>query len=127
MASLLELMSLPGPNLLLTAPISPYAACKASSDHLVRAYFHTYGLPVTITNCTNNYGPYMFLEKLIPLMISNAVAGKQLPVYGDGQQIRDWLYVEDHCDAIRAGYLRAAPALERATTSAAAHNPPTCR
>jgi dTDP-glucose 4,6-dehydratase len=83
------------------SPNSPYAACKASSDHLVRAYFHTYGLPVTITNCTNNYGPYMFLEKLIPLMISNAVAGKQLPVYGDGQQIRDWLYVEDHCEAIR--------------------------
>lgn len=83
------------------SPNSPYAASKASSDHLVRAYYHTFGLPITITNCTNNYGPHQFLEKLIPLMISNAVAGKQLPVYGDGQQIRDWLYVEDHCDAIR--------------------------
>lgn len=83
------------------SPNSPYAATKASSDHLVRAYFHTYGLPITITNCTNNYGPHQFLEKLIPLMISNAVAGKTLPVYGDGQQIRDWLFVEDHCDAIR--------------------------
>jgi dTDP-glucose 4,6-dehydratase len=83
------------------SPNSPYAASKAASDHLVRAYFHTYGLPVTITNCTNNYGPHQFLEKLIPLMISNAVAGKPLPVYGDGQQIRDWLFVEDHCDAIR--------------------------
>jgi len=82
------------------SPNSPYAATKASSDHLVRAYFHTYGLPVTITNCTNNYGPHQFLEKLLPLMISNAVAGKPLPVYGDGQQIRDWLFVEDHCEAI---------------------------
>jgi dTDP-glucose 4,6-dehydratase len=84
------------------SPNSPYAATKASSDHLVRAYFHTYGLSVTITNCTNNYGPYQFLEKLLPLMISNAVAGKPLPVYGDGQQIRDWLFVEDHCEAIRS-------------------------
>jgi dTDP-glucose 4,6-dehydratase len=83
------------------SPNSPYAATKASSDHLVRSYFHTYGFPVTITNCTNNYGPHQFLEKLIPLMISNAVAGKPLPVYGDGQQIRDWLFVEDHCEAIR--------------------------
>jgi len=83
------------------SPNSPYAATKASSDHLVRAYYHTYGLPVSITNCTNNYGPRQFLEKLIPLMISNALAGKPLPVYGDGQQIRDWLFVEDHCDAIR--------------------------
>jgi dTDP-glucose 4,6-dehydratase len=83
------------------SPNSPYAASKASSDHLVRSYFHTYGLPVTITNCTNNYGPHQFLEKLIPLMISNAVAGKPLPVYGDGQQIRDWLFVEDHCEGIR--------------------------
>jgi dTDP-glucose 4,6-dehydratase len=83
------------------SPNSPYAATKAASDHLARSYFHTYGLPVTITNCTNNYGPHQFLEKLIPLMISNAVAGKPLPVYGDGQQIRDWLFVEDHCDAIR--------------------------
>ncbi len=82
------------------APNSPYSASKASSDHLVRAYFHTYGLPVTITNCSNNYGPYQFPEKLIPLMILNAFSGKALPVYGDGQQIRDWLYVEDHCDAI---------------------------
>jgi dTDP-glucose 4,6-dehydratase len=81
-------------------PRSPYSASKASSDHLVRAYHHTYGLPVTISNCTNNYGPYQFPEKLIPLMITNALAGKSLPVYGDGQQIRDWLYVEDHCEAI---------------------------
>lgn len=82
------------------APNSPYAASKASSDHLVRAYHHTYGLPVTVTNCSNNYGPYQFPEKLIPLIILNALAGKPLPVYGDGQQIRDWLYVEDHCEAI---------------------------
>ncbi len=82
------------------APNSPYAASKAASDHLVRAYSHTYGLPVTISNCSNNYGPYQFPEKLIPLMILNALAGKSLPVYGDGQQIRDWLYVEDHCEAI---------------------------
>jgi dTDP-glucose 4,6-dehydratase len=82
------------------APRSPYSASKASSDHLVRAYYHTYGLPVTITNCTNNYGPYQFPEKLIPLMILNAVKGKALPIYGDGKQVRDWLYVEDHCEAI---------------------------
>jgi len=81
-------------------PRSPYSASKASSDHLVRAYFHTYGLPVTITNCSNNYGPYQFPEKLIPLMVLNAVRGKSLPIYGDGKQIRDWLYVEDHCEAI---------------------------
>jgi len=81
-------------------PNSPYSASKASSDHLVRAYHHTYGLPVLTTNCSNNYGPYQFPEKLIPLMIVNALAGKALPVYGDGQQIRDWLYVIDHCDAI---------------------------
>ncbi|MFZ5820751.1 MAG: dTDP-glucose 4,6-dehydratase [Chloroflexota bacterium] len=81
-------------------PRSPYSASKAGSDHLVRAYFHTYGLPVTITNCSNNYGPYQFPEKLIPLMILNALQGKPLPVYGDGRQIRDWLYVEDHCEAI---------------------------
>jgi dTDP-glucose 4,6-dehydratase len=81
-------------------PNSPYAASKASSDHLVRAYSRTYGLPVTISNCSNNYGPYQFPEKLIPLMILNAVNGKNLPVYGDGKQIRDWLYVEDHCEAI---------------------------
>jgi dTDP-glucose 4,6-dehydratase len=82
------------------APNSPYAASKAASDHLVRAYHHTYGLPVTITNCSNNYGPYQFPEKLIPLMVLNALEGRSLPIYGDGQQIRDWLYVEDHCDAI---------------------------
>jgi len=82
-------------------PNSPYSASKAASDHLVRAYHHTYGLPVLTTNCSNNYGPYHFPEKLIPLMIVNALAGKALPVYGDGQQIRDWLYVRDHCSAIR--------------------------
>jgi dTDP-glucose 4,6-dehydratase len=82
------------------APRSPYAASKASSDHLVRAYFTTYGLPISITNCSNNYGPYQFPEKLIPLMILNALSGKPLPVYGDGRQIRDWLYVDDHCQAI---------------------------
>ena len=83
------------------APNSPYSASKAASDHLVRAYHHTYGLPVLTTNCSNNYGPYHFPEKLIPLVIVNALAGKPLPVYGDGQQIRDWLYVGDHCAAIR--------------------------
>src|SRR5450830_1184760 len=83
------------------APNSPYSASKAASDHLVRAYHHTYGLPVLTTNCSNNYGPFHFPEKLIPLMIVNAQAGKPLPVYGDGQQIRDWLYVKDHCSAIR--------------------------
>lgn len=82
-------------------PNSPYSASKAASDHLVRAWFHTYGLPVVTTNCSNNYGPYHFPEKLIPLMIVNALAGKNLPVYGDGMQIRDWLYVKDHCSAIR--------------------------
>jgi dTDP-glucose 4,6-dehydratase len=82
-------------------PNSPYSASKAASDHLVRAYHHTYGLPVLTTNCSNNYGPYQFPEKLIPLMIVNALAGKNLPIYGDGQQIRDWLYVSDHCAAIR--------------------------
>ena len=82
-------------------PSSPYSASKAASDHLVRAWFHTYGLPVLTTNCSNNYGPYHFPEKLIPLMIVNALAGKALPVYGDGMQIRDWLYVKDHCSAIR--------------------------
>ena len=83
-------------------PTSPYAASKASSDHLVRAYAHSFGLPVTISNCSNNYGPYQFPEKLIPLMILNALTGKPLPIYGDGMQIRDWLYVEDHCEAIWA-------------------------
>ncbi len=82
-------------------PNSPYSASKAASDHLVRAYQHTYGLPTLTTNCSNNYGPYHFPEKLIPLMIVNALAGKPLPVYGDGMQIRDWLYVKDHCSAIR--------------------------
>jgi dTDP-glucose 4,6-dehydratase len=82
-------------------PNSPYSASKAASDHLVRAYHHTYGLPVLTTHCSNNYGPYHFPEKLIPLMIVNALAGKALPVYGDGQQIRDWLYVKDHCAALR--------------------------
>lgn len=81
-------------------PNSPYSASKAGSDHLVRAYAHTYGLPVSISNCTNNYGPYQFPEKLIPLMILNCLEGKPLPVYGDGRQVRDWLYVEDHCEAI---------------------------
>ncbi len=82
-------------------PNSPYSASKAASDHLVRAWYHTYGLPVLTTNCSNNYGPYHFPEKLIPLMIVNALAGKSLPVYGDGMQIRDWLYIKDHCSAIR--------------------------
>ena len=82
-------------------PNSPYSASKAASDHLVRAYHHTYGVPVLTTNCSNNYGPFHFPEKLIPLMIVNALAGKPLPVYGDGQQVRDWLYVKDHCSAIR--------------------------
>jgi dTDP-glucose 4,6-dehydratase len=83
------------------APNSPYSASKAASDHLVRAWHHTYGLPVLTTNCSNNYGPFHFPEKLIPLMIVNALAGKPLPIYGDGQQIRDWLYVKDHCSALR--------------------------
>ncbi|WP_236173133.1 dTDP-glucose 4,6-dehydratase [Pseudomonas pseudonitroreducens] len=82
-------------------PNSPYSASKAASDHLVRAYHHTYGFPVLTTNCSNNYGPYHFPEKLIPLVIHNALAGKPLPIYGDGQQVRDWLYVKDHCSAIR--------------------------
>ena len=82
------------------APNSPYSASKAASDHLVRAWFHTYGLPVLTTNCSNNYGPYQFPEKLIPLMTLNALAGKSLPIYGDGGNIRDWLYVRDHCSAI---------------------------
>ena len=83
------------------APNSPYSASKAASDHLVRAYHHTYGMPVLTTNCSNNYGPYHFPEKLIPLVITNARAGKPLPIYGDGQQVRDWLFVTDHCTAIR--------------------------
>jgi dTDP-glucose 4,6-dehydratase len=82
------------------APNSPYSASKAASDHLVRAWHHTYGMPTLTTNCSNNYGPYQFPEKLIPLMISHALEGKALPVYGDGQNVRDWLHVQDHCDAI---------------------------
>jgi dTDP-glucose 4,6-dehydratase len=84
------------------APNSPYAASKAAADHMVRAYHHTYGLPTLTTNCSNNYGPYQFPEKLIPLMIHNAMAGKPLPVYGDGKNVRDWLYVLDHCEAVRS-------------------------
>jgi len=91
------------------APNSPYAATKAGSDHLVRAYHHTYGLQTLTTNCSNNYGPYQFPEKLIPLMIANALAGKPLPVYGDGQNVRDWLYVGDHCSAIREVLQRGKP------------------
>jgi dTDP-glucose 4,6-dehydratase len=91
------------------APNSPYAASKAAADHLVRAYHHTYGLPVLTTNCSNNYGPHQFPEKLIPLMITHALAGKPLPVYGDGQNVRDWLYVLDHCDAVRAVLERGKP------------------
>ena len=91
------------------APNSPYSASKAASDHLVRAWHHTYGLPVLTTNCSNNYGPYQYPEKLIPLMIMNAVAGKPLPIYGDGLNIRDWLYVEDHCRAIQTVLARGRP------------------
>jgi dTDP-glucose 4,6-dehydratase len=91
------------------APNSPYSASKAASDHLVRAWHHTWGLPVVTTNCSNNYGPYHFPEKLIPLMIVNALAGKPLPIYGDGQQVRDWLYVADHCSAIREVLARGRP------------------
>jgi dTDP-glucose 4,6-dehydratase len=91
------------------APNSPYSASKAGSDHLVRAYWHTYGLPALITNCSNNYGPHQFPEKLIPLMIHQALAGKPLPVYGDGQNVRDWLYVMDHCAALRAVLERGRP------------------
>jgi dTDP-glucose 4,6-dehydratase len=91
------------------APNSPYAASKAASDHLARAYFHTFGLPVLTTNCSNNYGPFQFPEKLIPLMILNALEGKPLPVYGDGSNVRDWLFVEDHCAAIRTVLERGRP------------------
>ncbi|AJC19666.1 dTDP-glucose 4,6-dehydratase [Pandoraea pulmonicola] len=90
------------------APNSPYSASKAGSDHLVRAYHHTYGLPTLTTNCSNNYGPYQFPEKLIPLVIANALAGKPLPIYGDGSNVRDWLYVGDHCSAIREVLARGA-------------------
>ena len=91
------------------APNSPYSASKAASDHLVRAFHHTYGLPVLTTNCSNNYGPYQFPEKLIPLVIAKAIAGEPLPVYGDGKNVRDWLYVGDHCSAIRAVLARGRP------------------
>jgi dTDP-glucose 4,6-dehydratase len=91
------------------APNSPYSASKASSDHFVRAYHHTYGLPTVITNCSNNYGPYQFPEKMIPLMILNALSGKPLPVYGDGSNIRDWLYVEDHCKAVKLAFEKGVP------------------
>jgi dTDP-glucose 4,6-dehydratase len=115
---------LEGPEDLFTedtayAPSSPYSASKASSDHLVRAWSRTYGLPVVITNCSNNYGPYHFPEKLIPLIILNALAGKPLPVYGNGQQIRDWLYVEDHA---RALYLVATQGMEDETYNIGGHN-----
>src|SRR6185312_5597705 len=91
------------------APNSPYAASKAASDHLARAYHHTFGLPVLTPNCSNNYGPFQFPEKLIPLMILNALEGKPLPVYGDGKNVRDWLFVEDHCAAIRTVLDRGRP------------------
>jgi dTDP-glucose 4,6-dehydratase len=91
------------------APNSPYSASKAASDHFVRAYYHTYGLPVLVTNCSNNYGPYQFPEKLIPLVTLNALEGKPLPVYGDGRQVRDWLFVEDHCRALRTVLARGVP------------------
>jgi dTDP-glucose 4,6-dehydratase len=91
------------------SPNSPYSASKASSDHFVRAYHHTYGLPAVITNCSNNYGPYQFPEKMIPLTILNALSGKQLPVYGDGSNVRDWLYVEDHCKAVKLAFERGLP------------------
>jgi dTDP-glucose 4,6-dehydratase len=91
------------------APNSPYSASKAGSDHLVRAYHHTYGIPVLTTNCSNNYGPFQFPEKLIPLTIANALEGKPLPVYGDGRQVRDWLFVGDHCEAIRAALAKGRP------------------
>jgi dTDP-glucose 4,6-dehydratase len=91
------------------SPNSPYSATKAGSDHLVHAYHHTYGLPVLTTNCSNNYGPYQFPEKLIPLMVLNALDGKPLPVYGDGSNVRDWLYVGDHCSAIRLVLARGRP------------------
>jgi len=91
------------------APNSPYAASKAASDHLVRSYHHTYGLPTVTTNCSNNYGPYQFPEKLIPLMVINALAGRPLPVYGDGKNVRDWLYVGDHCEAVRMALSRGRP------------------
>jgi dTDP-glucose 4,6-dehydratase len=104
------------------APNSPYAASKAASEHLVRAYFHTYGLPISITNCSNNYGPNQFPEKLIPLIILNALRGSPLPIYGDGRQIRDWLFVEDHCQAIWTVITKAQPG---ATYNVGGNNQPT--
>jgi dTDP-glucose 4,6-dehydratase len=91
------------------APNSPYSASKAASDHFVRAFYHTYGLPTVITNCSNNYGPYQFPEKVIPLMILNALSGKPLPVYGDGSNVRDWIYVEDHCKAVHLAFEKGKP------------------
>ncbi|MBE8345863.1 GDP-mannose 4,6-dehydratase, partial [Leptospira interrogans serovar Pomona] len=91
------------------APNSPYSASKAGSDHIVRSYYHTYHMPVVTTNCSNNYGPYHFPEKLIPLMILNCLQGKPLPVYGDGKNIRDWLYVKDHCEALRLALFQGLP------------------
>jgi dTDP-glucose 4,6-dehydratase len=91
------------------APNSPYSASKAASDHFVRAFHHTYGLPTIITNCSNNYGPYQFPEKVIPLMILNALSGKPLPVYGDGTNVRDWIYVEDHCKAVKLAFEKGTP------------------
>ncbi len=107
------------------APNSPYSASKAASDHLVRAYHETYGLDTTVTNCSNNYGPYQFPEKLIPLTLINILQGKPLPVYGDGLQVRDWLHVADHCEAIALALTRGRPA--RSTTSAAMPRRPTSR
>ncbi len=108
------------------APNSPYAASKAGADHLVRAYHHTYGLPALITNCSNNYGPYQFPEKLIPLMILNALEGRPLPIYGDGGNVRDWLYVEDHCRGILR-VLAARPAGREVQPRRAAASAPTWR
>ena len=107
------------------APNSPYAASKAAADHLVRAYHETYGLPALLTNCSNNYGPYQFPEKLIPLMVLNALEGRPLPIYGDGGNVRDWLYVEDHCRGVLAVLRRGGPG--RSTTSAGGASGPTCR
>jgi dTDP-glucose 4,6-dehydratase len=105
----LELNALPFTESKAYQPNSPYSASKAASDHLIRAWHHTYGLPVLTTNCSNNYGAYQFPEKLIPLVIANAIAGKPLPIYGDGQNVRDWLYVTDHCAAIREVLARGRP------------------
>ncbi len=105
----LEEQDPPFSELTAYAPNSPYSASKASSDHLVRSYFHTFGLPTIITNCSNNYGPYQFPEKLIPLMIRNALIGKELPIYGDGKNVRDWLYVVDHCEALIQIFEKAKP------------------